>query len=340
VHGQPLHRFSTLLTDNRDLDLPRYHPRLLEMAGVDGDKLPTLVAVNSRIGTLRGEVAAELGLPATAAVFSGTNDTQAASVAAGSFRPGPGGVNIGSTAQILASMPGKRTDLQKGLFTMPSPIRGRRLVLAENGLAGKSLEHFIRNVVFARDALADHSAEDPFGRIEQALGTSPAGSGGLLFLPWLTGTESPATNDRVRGAFLNISLETGREQMLRAILEGVAFILRWLREAVESFTDQTLRPLRFCGGGARSDGWAQILADVMGRPVRQLESAHYAGCRIAAFLAFERLGMVELEDVDKFSPVRREYAPRPEHRETYDRLYEQFLCSLRSNAPIFEALNR
>lgn len=340
--ANPCTAFLMLLTDNRNLETPAYHEGLVERSGIDAEKLPELVPVNSCVGTLLPERAAELGLSPDTKVFSGTNDTQAASVAAGTFRSGHGGLNIGSTAQVLADAAGKRTDLANDLLTMPSPIRGRFNVLAENGLAGKALDHFVRDVVFARDAFADCSAgsTDPFANLERTLEATPPGSRNLLFLPWLTGTGSPGADDTVRGAFVNFSLETGRQEMIRAVVEGITFSLRWLLGAVEEFAETRLDPLHFSGGGARSDGWAQIAADVTGRPVRQLEDAHHTGSRAAAFLAFRELGLVGLDEHDKICRTKREYAPREANREVYDRLFEAFLESLKRNKPVFAALNR
>jgi xylulokinase len=280
-----------------------------------------------------------LGLRGSTAVFSGTADTQAASVAAGAFRFDQGGINIGSTAQILARARGKKTDAARDLLTMPSPIRADWLVLAENGIAGKALDLLLRQVVFARDNLADHSSTRPFERLECALRATRPGSNGLLFFPWFTGCEAPEPNDRIRGAFINLSVTTNREVMIRAVLEGIALSLRWLRNAVESFRAQTIRHLRFCGGGARSDGWAQILADVMRQPVDQLKGPEFTGCRAAAFLAFEQLSLVDLAEHPDFFPVRKRFEPRSTHRDVYDRNYENFLLGVRCNAPVFEALN-
>jgi xylulokinase len=84
--------------------------------------------------------------------------------------------------------------------------------------------------------------------------------------------------------------------MVRAILEGTAFSLRWLLPAVERFAEQSFDQLHFAGGAALSDEWSQILADVMSRPVLQLEDARHVINRATAFLVFERLGQVELDD--------------------------------------------
>jgi xylulokinase len=293
----------------------------------------------SSVGVVRQEVAEELGLTPQTRVFSGIMDTQAAAVGTGTFQRGRGGINIGTTSQVLAHVGFKRTDMEHGIVSTPSPIPGRYVALAENGLGAKGLDHFLRNVVFASDALADHSTDNAFGRVEEIVREAPPGSGNLLFLPWLTGSQAPSSNPNVRGGFLNLSLSTTRASMVRAILEGVAFSLRWLLPAVERFAEQEFDELHFAGGAALSDEWSQILADVMNRPVLQLEDARHVINRAVAFLTFERLGLVGLDDFPKLCRVRRSYEPRPDTREIYDRLYEQFVASFERNRPIFEALN-
>jgi xylulokinase len=328
-----------LLTDNRRLDAVRWHDELIARAGIDRAKLPELVPVSADVGPVRPAVAEELGLSRRTPVFSGVNDTQAAAVGTATFLPGVGGVNSGTTSQVLAHVDAKRTDFENEIVSAPSPVAGRYIALAENGLGAKALDHFLRSVAFATDGLADHAGEDPFRGVDAAAKAAPPGSAGLLFLPWLTGTYSPAANSRVRGAFLNLSLETTRSHMVRAILEGVAMSLRWLLPAVERFADERFGELRFAGGAALSDAWSQIVADVTGRPVLQLADARHVVNRATALLAFERLGLLGLDDVRRLCPVKRAYRPRPEHRETYERLFEQFLAALERNRPIFEALN-
>jgi xylulokinase len=331
--------FMMMLTDNRRLDRVVYDPDLVGFSGIDPAKLPELVPVDARIGTLRPDVAGELGLAAATPVFTGMNDTQAVTIGAGAFRPGHGGLNVGTTMQVLASAERKQTDVDAQIVSMPSPIPGRYLALAEIGLGGKVLEHFARSVVHASDALGDHAVADPFARLEEAIASAPPGSGKLLFLPWLAGALAPNENPRMRGAFLNVSLETTRARMLRAVLEGLAYHLRSMVAPVERFSETPFSELRFSGGGAQSDGWAQILADVIGRPIHQLAEARQANTRGAAFLAFHRLGLVDLDDVDRFSPIRRVYEPRSANREIYDELFAQFVASFEHIRPLCEALN-
>jgi xylulokinase len=331
--------FPLLLTDNRDLDGRHYNARLIEMAGIDERKLPPLLPVNARAGTVRPEVATELGLPPATPVFAGVNDTQAAAVGTATFRGTHGAINIGTTSQVLAHVGGKKSDIENALLSMPSPIPGRHMVMAENGLGGKPLDHFLRNVAFANDALADHGVMDPFAGVEAAVHGTPPGSAGLLFLPWLTGAQAPASNSKARGGFLNLSLHSTRAHMVRAVLEGVAFNMRWVLPAVETFAEQRFDELLFAGGGAVSDAWSQIMADVMDRPVAQLADARYVNNRATAFLAFVELGVLGLNDIGKICRIKQRYAPRAAHRAMYDTMFTQFVAAFEQNGPIFEALN-
>jgi len=331
--------FPFLLTDNRNLDERRYDARLVEMAGIDVDKLPELLPINACIGELRPKVASELGLAPTTKVFGGVNDTQAVSVGAATFQGSHGGINVGTTSQVLAHVGSKKSDLANAILSMPSPIRGRYLVMAENGLGAKTLDHFMRNIAFARDALADHAADHPFAGVDAAVETVEPGSGGLLFLPWLNGSQAPDSNARARGGFLNLSLATTRAHMVRAILEGGAFNLRWLLPAVESFVEQRFDELLFSGGGAMSEAWSQIMADVLDRPVGQLDEPRHVNNRATAFLAFVELGVLSLAEIGSLCRVRRHFEPRPAFRDRYDRMFTQFLAAFEQNRPIFDALN-
>jgi xylulokinase len=213
------------------------------------------------------------------------------------------------------------------------------MVMAENGLGGKPLDHFLRSVVFATDGLADHAVADVFAGVDALVESAPAGSAGLLYLPWLTGAQAPESDAKVRGGFLNLMLQSTRAHMVRSILEGVAFNMRWVLPAVESFAETRFEELLFSGGGAVSDAWSQIMADVMDRPVAQLAEARFVNNRAAAFLAFVELGALGLDAVDRLCPIKRRYEPRAAHRATYDRLFAQFVAAFEQNRPIFEALN-
>ncbi|MDJ0786488.1 MAG: FGGY-family carbohydrate kinase [Myxococcota bacterium] len=331
--------FPLVLTDNRDLANVGYDDELLRLTGVDREKLPPLIAPDERVGKLLPEVAEALGLSPSTEVFTGLNDTQAVAVAAGTFLPGQGGINVGTTTQLLAHVDGMHADLERSVLAMPSGLPGRYMLLGENGLGGKLLEHFVQNVVYSKDGFADHSTEDAYAQLEQVIAAEPAGSGGLLFLPWYGGAQAPVSDPHMRGAFLNLSLDATRTRMMRAIVEGIAFNMRWLLPATEEVHGHAFEELRFSGGGAISDTWSQVMADVMARPVLQVDEPRYLNAKGAAFVAFVQAGLTDLDRIDRFCPTRRRYEPDAARSDLYARLFEQFLKAFEQNRSICQALN-
>ncbi len=331
--------FPLLLANHRQPNQAHWDDELLALSGVDKSKLPEMVGVGEDLGPIRPDLARELGLGAGTRVYSGINDTQAVALGAGTAEDGVGGVNVGTTGQVLAHTERRHTDLEHGILSVPSPVPGRFLVMAENGLGAGSLDHLMRNVFFVNDALADHRAEDPFREIEAALASSPPGARGLLFLPWLTGAVAPESEARMRGGFLNVSLDTGRADMVRAVMEGIAYGLRWLLPAVEDFVGHEFASLRFAGGAAVSDGWARIMADASGRPVQQLADARHVINRASAYLTFCDRGEAERSQLETFCSVKQTFEPEPGAAAVYDRLFEQFVRTFEQTRPIFQALN-
>ena len=216
------------LCDNRSLDPPAYDDELVKLAGVDATRLPPLVPIDSSVGSMLPDVARELGLPESATVYAGTNDTATAAVATGAFAPGRAGISIGTTSVLVDEVDAFRVDLEHQIFSMPAPYPDRYVVCAENGLGGKVLEHVLRNLIYAVDELGDHGAADPFAALDDALHATRAGAGGVMFLPWLGGASAPQGGNAMRGGFVNMSLETTRRDLVRAVVEGVAHNLRWL----------------------------------------------------------------------------------------------------------------
>src|SRR5262245_944855 len=331
--------FTVQLCDNRTLGVTRYDDDLVRMAGVDASKLPPLIPVDGVVGVLRASVAAELGLPPRAVVYAAMNDSQAAAFATGAFRQGRGGVVVGTTAVLLDDITHKANDLEHQLVSMPSPVAGKYLAWAENGIAGKAVEHVLRDIIYATDVLGDHAVDDAFAALDAALAAVPAGSNGVLFLPWLNGSLAPQPSGSSRGAFLNLSLDVGRRELVRAAIEGTAHNLAWLVPHVEAFTGQPMAELVFGGGAARSRGWAQILADVLERPVAVLANPDAAVARAVGLVALERHGVLAASDVEALAGTTATYEPTTAHRDRYNRMHAQFVAAFEALRPIHQALN-
>lgn len=333
----------TMLTvqvcDNRTIGGVEYDHDLVRLAGIDADRLPPLVPIDAALGVPLPEIAEQLGIPTDATVYAGVNDSQAGAVATGAYRRGRAGAMIGTTSVLLETMNRKDTDLDHEIASIPGPLGDHYVVFAENGLGGKALEHVLAHLVYASDELADHLAADHFESLEGALRAVPAGSGGVLFLPWLAGTLAPRADDHMRGAFVNLSLETRRTHLVRAVVEGICHNFAWLAPFVEEFSGEQIDEVIFGGGAARSPAWAQILADVMNRPVRTLEAPSLAGARAAALLAHQRHGSLGEDDLAGLVVVDGAYEPDPANRAVHDAMHEQFVAAFDALQPISHALN-
>lgn len=332
--------FMSLLIDNRRLGVTEYDRTLLAQSGIDPAKLPELVPLDSIVGLVLPAVAEELGLDPATRVVTGINDTQCGGLATAAFDGSHAALSIGSTSVMITHVAFKRTDVRHVILSMPSPVPETYFVMAENGLGGGTLEHFLQKLVYASDQFGELTAENRFALLQQVVDDAPPGSAGVLFLPWMGGSIAPRAESRMRGGFLNLSLDTTRSHMARAVLEGVAMNLRWMKKPVEKFARRRFSHFVFYGGGAESDAWSQILADVLDTPVHQMANPQYATCLGAALLAFQRLGELGFEDFASRVPIRRIYEPNAANRAVYDEMSAQLVHAFAKTRPVFRALNQ
>ena len=187
-----------------------------------------------------------------------------------------------------------------------------------------------------RDTLAPG---EPFDALVREAEEAPAGSEGLLFMPWLNGERSPVEDKVVRGGWLNMSLRTNRAMLVRSVLEGVALNGRWLFAAYEKFLKQPVPRVRILGGGAQSDLWCQIYADVLGRPVEQVGDPRHAQLRGVALWARIALGELTLDEVPAHVPVAQTFTPSPIDVLTYNDAYAEYENLYGTTKGLYHRLN-
>ena len=124
------------------------------------------------------------------------------------------------------------------------------------------------------------------------------------------------------------------------MLEGVAFNSRWLLGALERFVGHRVEPIRVIGGGARSELWCQIYADVLGREIEQVEDALQCNARGAALVASLGLGLLQVDEIPEHVGVSARFEPRSEHRATYDRLFTEYRALYRRTKGIYARLHQ
>ncbi len=329
------------LTDNRNLAQVVYDDQLIRMSGVVREKFPNLKSATDLLGPLKKEVAQELGLNENVQVIMGTPDIHSAAIGSGAVRDFEGHLYIGSSSWITCHVPFKKTDLFHNIASLPSAIPERYFIANEQEAAGACLNFLRDNILYHPDQVLNESKlPDVYKIFDEIAQNTSAGSGGVIFTPWLYGERTPIENDSVRSAIFNIFLRTTRQHLVRAIFEGVAYNSRWLLGYVEKFIQRRLDPIHIIGGGANSNVWCQIFADVFNRTIKQVKDPILANVRGAAFLASVSLGYLTFNDIPDQVQIANTYKPDPKNHKLYDKLYREFLNLYKQNKKIYKRLNR
>ena len=167
----------------------------------------------------------------------------------------------------------------------------------------------------------------------------PPGANGVIFTPWLHGNRCPFEDSRAGGMFFNIRIENGKRDMIRAVLEGICYHLRWLLEC-EARKVKTSDPVRFVGGGALSPVTCQMLADITGRKIETVEHAQEVGATGTALVVAAGLQRTDVLELSRrLVKANHVYVPDPKNREVYERNYQVFKNLYKATAKSFHKLN-
>jgi xylulokinase len=327
------------VTDNRDPAAIASVDSLIDAAGLGRKKLPELIGATDIVGGVLPDVAAQLGVPAGTPVIGGTPDVQSATIGSGAVADFEGHLYIGTSSWLTCHVPFKRTNLLNGVASLPSPLPGKYFVANEQETAGKCLTWLRDQLLWPDDALGGGPAPaDALARMDALAATAPSGSNGVMFTPWLNGERTPVDDHTIRAGWHHLTLGNTRADQVRAVLEGVAYNSRWLMGAVEGFVKRPFPWLHFIGGGACSDLWCQIHADVLNREIRQVEDPIVANARGAALLAAVALGHLRADQIGNKVKVRRTYRPDPATRALHDERFDQFKALYKANKGIHRKL--
>ena len=338
--------YATLLYDTRRED---WSGELCRMFGVEPDHLAPIIQSTDRVGGLTDRAAAELGLAPGTPVFGGGGDASLIGIGAGAAAVGSTHIYCGTSGWVSTVTDRQLVDVNAMIAAIVGAQRGRFNYFAEMETAGKCLEwvkdHLALDEIGVylekRDVTGSQEAvyASLYDYLTETVERVPPGSGGVLFTPWLHGNRCPFEDPAAAGMFFNIRLNTGKSELIRAVLEGVCFHLRWMLECQAGKT-ATSDPVRFVGGGALSPVTAQILADVTGRTVETVASPQNAGSVGAAAVMAVGLGLLpDLEGVGALIPPERVFRPNGDAQAVYERSFAVFRRLYRANRDHFRALN-
>lgn len=329
------------VTDNRDVEHIRYEPELLKYSGIDPEKFPEIVPCTDVLGKLRADAAEQLGLESNVLVVAGSIDTAAAAIGSGAVEDFLPHLYIGTSSWVAAHVPFKKTDINTRMASIPCAVPGRYLLTALQATAGGNLTYLRDNILYHKDELLQEAGvPDLFKVLDQITERTPPGSNGVIYTPWIWGERAPVEDLSLRAGLYNLSLKNTREDIIRAFLEGVALNTRWLMGPVNKFLGQKVNRINLVGGGAQSDVWCQIFADVMSLEIRQVADPIQANARGAGWIAATALGEIQIKDIPGLIQYKRTYNPNPQYRSLYDERFQVFQDIYRQMNGIYRRLNR
>lgn len=294
---------------------------LCEKIGIDMEKLPPLHASTDVVGGLIHPDLIRMGIPRDTPVIIGGGDTACATLAAGVTKAGQVCESVGTTNVLTICVDQPKFD--KGFINRCHVVEGTWIYQGALSHTGASYQWFRDN--FCQD-LVDRAVgtdKTAFQFMNEEADMAEPGSGGLVFLPYMLGERSPIWDPYARGVFFGISLQTTRKEMNRAVMEGCGYGLRQLSEIAE----REIKEFTSIGGGAKSETWAQIKADITGKDIKILDMNDMAPIG-AALLAGVGAGIFKdvYEAADKVEKkVYKVIRSSRAHDDIYNKRYQVYI---------------
>jgi xylulokinase len=312
--------------------------RLLDLTGIGSDHLPELLPGTEAVGTITPDFARETGLDPSTVVAVGCGDEMAATLGAGVFEPGEVCDVVGTAEPVCAASDSPREDPTMLVECHPHADPEAWLLENPGFVSGGNLRWWRDQFALEERRNEEKGLGDAYDQLSEEASRIPAGSDGVVFLPAMQGAMAPEWNGAARGVFYGLTLAHTRDHMTRSILEGSAFALRDILEAMKA-AGLDVRRLTIVGGGAKGPLWRQIKADVTGLPVRVPESVETTATG-AAILAAVGSGVhsTVADAVEAFVSFRpEEHEPDPGSREVYDDAYRRYRELYFALKPVFAA---
>lgn len=342
--------FATLLYDTRKGHEGWCKP-ICDMVGVDIRHLPEIKECTEKVGEVTEKAAAELGLAPGTAVFGGGGDASLIGVGAGCTEVGDTHIYSGTSGWVGTIVDRQVVDAGAMMAAIVGADPKTYNYFGELETSNKCVEWVKDHLalddigVYLQDKNISDSVEalniNLYDYMEEVIDQIPAGSNGTIFTPWLHGNRCPFEDPNAAGMFFNIKIETGKTELIRAVVEGICFHMRWMLERQDIKKEVSIsNPIRFCGGGALGAVTCQILSDILQRDIEVVDSPQNVGAVGAAACIAVGLGLIhDLQHVKTLIPAKYTYHPSKETKAVYDRNYKVFKNLYKSNKENFAILN-
>ena len=306
----------------------KWSDKLLSILGIDKSLMPRMNESQEVTGTLHESAARAMGLIAGIPIVGGAGDQPAGGVGNGIVSSGIVSAQLGTSGVVFAHSDAPTRDPLGRVHTMCHAVPGKWCVFGCMLSAGGSFQWF-RNQFGQLEMLAAKKRKiDPYELLVAEAHHAPAGSEGTFFLPYLTGERCPHPDPRARGGWIGITARTTRAMMIRSLLEGVTF---GMRDALEIMQQMgiAVSQVRATGGGARSDFWRQLQADIYKQPIvltNASEGPAYgvallAGVGTGVWSSVEEACKSSIKQTIKIKPNKKAMGVYDKSFAVYDKLY-------------------
>ena len=316
-----------------------WSPEVCRALDIPIERLPPAFPCTEVIGEITPQAARQTGLKAGTPVVICAGDVAAAQSGAGANREGKVHLCIGTATWIGVSSTTFRNDPVKPFWGLNHMDPHKYIIAGEMETGGGALMWFRDTLGSEEKRLAARQARSSYELISTAAAAAPPGSDRLIFLPWLSGERAPVLDHYARGGFIGLTMSHNKGHMARAVMEGVAYHLRWICEAMERIGFR-LDGFNAIGGGCNSRLWVQIISDVTGRPVYVVKNHLEAGAAGAALAVAVGLGIYpDMDSVDDLVKIRREVQPDASRWRRYDSLYREYRSLYELLVPVHRRLH-
>lgn len=328
----------TLLLDVKNRAWSR---TLLSKLQIDSDLLPTCHESEEISGQLNAKAAEETGLAEGTPVVGGGGDQAAGAIGNGIVQSGVISATLGTSGVVFAYSDSGEADPHGRLHTFCHAVRGKWHQMGVVLSAGGSLQWYRNQLAADVVAEAKRRKIDPYEILTSEAFVTPMGAEGLFFLPYLTGERTPHADPNARGAWIGLSPRHGRGHLVRAVMEGVTYAMRDSLELIRGL-GVPMTEIRVSGGGAKSEFWRQMQAEIYGQPVVTINAAEgpafgvalLAAAGTGAYRDIVEACAATIEVVSRTRPTKKgvEYYNRA--YPVFGRLYQ----SLRGDFPLLTGL--
>ncbi|MFK0008941.1 FGGY-family carbohydrate kinase [Paenarthrobacter sp. NPDC090520] len=322
-----------------DINTREYWPGMLDYLGINEIQLPAIARQGEIVGTVTAEAATELGLPAGLPVSVGGLDQACGALGIGNASPGIFSESTGSALASVTIVEGLSLDPEGRVPCFPAAVPGQYM-LHNFSTGGMVMRWYRDEFCPAERQIEEIAGVNAYYLIDQEVLQVEPGADGLLMLPHLQGSGPPDLDPYARGAIVGITLAHKKQHVSRAVMEGIAMVLRRMIEST-TVLGVHVDEIISLSGGSKSDAWCQIKADATQTTVRTLQDAESAACRGAAIIAGVNVGLWDSihEVAGRGVEFARTFTPNPAYAETYDRLFERYVAVQAALAPLYRSVD-